>query len=391
MTMPEFATKYPALAAKKGIEVAGEAGLPGNDAKAVVTAMHSDVYNDRIGTSADRVNDRAMARISRAAPAPIGNFVPGPQNTDAAIASGYTAKATAIQNDRLRSGVVLGALNRENEKLGKLVDFDREAYTNRRLQEMEPTKDIDKAILDLRNRALFSQASMFDEVKDLPFNLQQQAIAARMSVFTDQIDDLSTLRESRINTAKNQITEEVGSYEGRISASKTRIEGLKTALGIMKDQGASDADVAQLSIDFARENDKLQKARAGSGGQVTSEELIENALIEKYRIEHNDATPEGADLAEIRRQARYVAKTRPDVAGAVAKSGGSYTGLPAVRNERFVEKENPSWLDPLGWITGQKNTVVRNRSINALDDAGAGVPFSVQDALKLKKAAKDAQ
>lgn len=322
--MPEFASKFPALAAKKGIEVAKEAGLPGNDAKAVVTAMHSDAYGSRVSTSAERRTDRAMARISRpTTPAPIGNFTPGAQDTGAAIATGYQNKATAIQDTRMRTGVVLDALNQENSKLAELVDFDKEAYTNRRLQELQPTADIDKAILDLRNRALFSQASMFDEVSNLPFNLQQQAIAARMAVFTDQIDNLSTLRQSRLDAAKNLITDEVGTYNGRISASRARIDGLNTAIGILRDQGASDADVAQLQIDFARENDKLQKARAGSGGQVTSEELVEMALVEKYRIDNGEA-PTGADLTAIRQRARVAARTRPDIVSAAASSGGRY-------------------------------------------------------------------
>lgn len=329
--MPEFAEKYPALAAKKGIEVAQEAGLPGNDAKAVVTAMHSSVFPDRVSTSAERRTDRAMARISRGGTAaPIGNFVPGAQDTSAAIAGGYQAKATAMQDTRLRSGVVLDALNQENNKLADLVDFDKEAYTARRLQELQPTADIDKAILDLRNRALFSQASMFDEVSNLPFNLQQQAIAARMAVFTDQIDDLSTLRQSRLDAAKNQITDEVGTYNGRIAASRARIEGLNTALGVLKDMGMSDADMAQLQIDFARENDKLQKARAGGAGLITPEELIESALAEKYRIDNGEA-PSGADLTAIRQRARIAARTRPDIVAAASKNGGRY--VPSVTTD----------------------------------------------------------
>lgn len=392
MSVEQFNQQYPALATKNALAVAKDSGLPLNDPKTVITAMHSDTYQNRMTSSAERRNDRAMARLARPDVKQVANF--DPKNTD--VTAGYNQKAAAIQDNRTAQGVYLEALNGENAKLGQLSSFNREAYTAKRLQEMQPTQDIDKAILDLRNRALFSQAAMFDEVKHLPFNLQQTAIAARMKTFTDQIDDLSTLRESRVAAAKDQITEEVGTYEGRISASKTRIEGLNTALNIMKSMGADDVDLAQMRIDHAREMDKLGKTRAGSGGMATGEELITNALIQKYQAEHEGATPSGADLTEIKRQAKLAASTRPDIVKQVAEAGGNYGAMRGTP-EQYTENYDlgRSIFDPSSWFRDRNVPITKERMVNPLDKGPYGIPVQSigglsKERLELLKLAKDA-
>lgn len=394
MSLEDFNKQYPALATKNAIKVASDAGMQPNDPKAIITAMHSNTYQKYMTENAsgpeDRANTRALARVARAPAAPVANF--DPNNTD--VTAGYNAKATAIQNSRLRQQPYLQAVTSENERLGKLASFNRETYTNQRLAEMAPTKDIDKAILDLRNRALFSQAAMFDEVKNLPFNLQQTVIGARMKVFTDQIDDLASMRESRIASAKNQITDEVGTYEGRVAASQARIEGLKSALDILKDQGADDSELAQLRIDHAREMDKLQKARAGAGGMVTSEELILNALSQKYMSE-NGIAPEGGDLAELKRQAKIAAKTRPDIVQDVTRAGGEYSamrGVPTIESQEV--NLGRSIFDPSSWFGPRTYTQTTHGRQNPLD-TGFGTPPQTfggytETELKRMKLASDA-
>ena len=395
MSLEDFNRQYPALATKNAIKVASDAGLQPNDPKTIITAMHSNTYQkymtDNGPTTADRVNSRALARVAKAPVQPIANF--NPNETD--VTPGYQQKAAAIQNSQLRQAPYLQAITAENDRLGKLAQFNKETYTNQRLAEMQPTADIDKAILDLRNRALFSQASMFDEVKNLPFNLQQQAIAARMKTFTDQIDDLSTMRESRVAAAKNQINDEVGTYEGKIASSKARIDGLSSALSILKDQGASESDLAQLRIDYAREQDKLKKSRAGAGGMVTSEELITNALIQKYQADHNNATPTGGDLTEIKRQAKLAAQTRPDIVNQVAQAGGQYSamrGTPEQYTENF--DLGRSIFDPTSWFGNRQVPITKERMVNPLDK-GFGVPAQkiggyTAEQLQLMKLASDA-
>ena len=394
MSIEDFNREYPALATKKAIEVASKAGMQPNDPRTIITAMHSNTYQktmeDFASPADSKTNARAMARVARAPTAPLANF--DPNNTD--VTAGYNAKAAAIQNGRLRQQPYLQAMSSESERLGKLAGFNRETYTNQRLAEMEPTKDIDKAILDLRNRALFSQAAMFDEVKNLPFNLQQTAIAARMKTFTDQIDDLATMRESRIAAAKNQITDEVGTYEGRIASSKARIDGLKSALDILKDQGASEEDLAQLRIDHAREMDKLKKSRAGAGGMVTSEELILNALSQKYMAE-NGVAPDGGDLAELKRQAKMAARTRPDIVQQVAEAGGDYTAMRG-SPEAYTEDFNlgRSVFDPSSWFGARTVPIPKQRLVNPLD-RGFGTPARAigglnQGQLELMKLANEA-
>gem|GEM_PF-4964240 len=319
MSAAEHAAQYPATAIMKARK---NVSSQVQGSKNAYSRMQSDM-----NVPGDPVNSRALARAARMPAAPIANFDPNDTN----VSAGYQQKATAMQNAQLRQQPYLQAMTQENERFGKFAQFDREIYTNQRLDEMQPTADIDKAILDLRNKSLFSQASMYDEVKSLPYNLQRQVIASRMAVFTDQIDQLSDMREGRMAAAKNQITDEVGTYEGKISASKARIEGLGSALNILKDQGASEESMAQLRIDHAREMDKLKKSRAGGGGRSTGEEMIYNMFIEQHQADNGGQMPDKDQMSEYARKAKFAAKHDPKAVEDAVSSGGRFTrpGIPA--------------------------------------------------------------
>jgi len=62
--------------------------------------------------------------------------------------------------------------------------------------------EIDEAIQFIRQKTL--STDIYDEVKDLPFSMQQTAIAARMAVYTDQLNQLAELRNQYVCAAGNE-------------------------------------------------------------------------------------------------------------------------------------------------------------------------------------------
>lgn len=313
MTQAEFAKQYPDTTTVKAL------ALKDGTAK-----QSADSYFGSGDSQAEISNARAMTRLSRPSVAPVANFDPKDTN----ISAGYNQLAAAKQNEQIRAGVGLQAQNLENIRNAKLANFQKDIYMDRRIKEINPTADIDNAILDIRRKALFDQSTMYDEVKNLPYALQNAAIDQRMNSYGKQLDELSTMRESRINAAKNKVNEEVGSYEGRIAASKARSEGLKTSIEMMKNIGANEVDLAQMRIDHAREMDKLNKERtrgAASGLLATKEEMILNMYIEQHRANNGGQEPDATTLAQYTQQAKFDAKNDPAVANDAMASKGHYS------------------------------------------------------------------
>ena len=191
---------------------------------------------------------------------------------------GYQAKSNAYQGgiDRMNA---LGAQEQQAiSQAGRMADFQKNTYEQDRLKEMKPTAQIDQQIMQLRSKALLDQAELASKLQGLPYGMQEQIIAKRMQAYTDQIKDMETFRTTRLDDAKSKISREIDEHTGRVDAIKTKIEGIKAAIENGKNTGASEASMAQLHIDAAKEELRLQKVRKGSGMGGTPTEILQIAL-----------------------------------------------------------------------------------------------------------------
>lgn len=391
MDASALAKDYPHLAAKIALKTGKAAGMDMKKPGSALTALHSDsfksAFDDEMQSTPEyRRESRTLDRIME--PENVATYVPG-ETTEQSFSRGYQATADAVTRTGKGRGILFGRVLEETDRLGKLADFNETAYKKKRISEMRPTEDIDREILDLRNRALFSKAAMFENLNGLPYGAQTRAVAAMQKVFIDQINDLQTLREARVKDADNKVQEEIDAHTTRVSASEKRLDGLSRAIDILKEQGADEKDLAGLIIDRAKAMEALRKERQkGNGtGMTDTIDVIANALTQKYIQEHAGEEPNATAQQEIKRQAEFIVKNRGDITGAVLKAGGNLSGLRT--QDRTVEETVPrNWFMRMLPDALVSPTTTRTRTIpgtDVLEEGGFGVPYSAYDEAELKR------
>lgn len=360
-----FQTKYPALSLKMAIDTARKSGLNPSDPRNVVQTMQSQTYQKRLQGVQDGSEDPSQMDVGRAGT--IQRSFTRNVNPDSEISAGFRAKADALSSGIDRRGALQTQLSQENDRLSRMVDFDKEAYTNAKIAELQPTASIDKAIMDIRNRALLDKAKFYSdpEITSLPYALQQRVIGERMAMYTEQIDDLSDLRSARLESAKAKVKGQLDSYNQRVEASKTRISSLEKAIQYAKDDGADEQEIAQLRIDHAKEIQRLNKERDKGGTGSTSEELMANALIQRYYKTYG-VMPEGEDLNGIKQQAKQIVRSNKGLTDDVVAAGGEFQRLPTRQVTETVQNPD-AWWNPLDGGTSQ-----RTRAVDPFEAAGYG-------------------
>lgn len=319
----KFQQDYPALAIKHAIDISKKSGLDPSDPRNIVQTMQSETYQSRVR---DLQNGKDPGKVDIGTNStPVTRHFTRAANPDSEISAGFQAKADALQGGINRRGQLQTELSAESERLSRMVDFDKEAYTNSKLAEMQPTASIDKAIMDIRNRALVDKARFFSdpEITALPFGLQEKVIGERMGMYTEQINDLADLRSARLEGAKAKIKGQLDQYGQRVEASKTRISAIEKSIEYAKADGADEQEIAQLRIDHAKEMQRLNKERDKGGMGSTPVELMANAMIQRYYKTYG-VMPEGADLENITREAKLAVKTNQGLTSEVVRSGGQY-------------------------------------------------------------------
>ena len=386
-----LAKEYPHLATKLALDTAKAAGVDTKNPRNVVTAMYSGGFQTSLKEStAEKRDDRALSRIMRGNLGPNPTFDPKADPVQAET-QGFQSAADSIRRTSTGRGILFDKVMDETERLGALADFNETAYKKKRMLEMRPTDDIDKQIMDLRNRALFSKAAMFDNLgkRNIPYGAQARAVAAMQKVFIDQMNDLQGLRKARIDDFDSKIQEEMDAHHGRVAASEARLSGLDKAIQILKDQGADEQAIAQLTIDHSKEMERLRKARASGSktGMTDTIDVIAQALTQKYVEEHAGQIPDDNARTEIKRQAEFIVKNRGDLTTKVLGAGGTFDALKQPAQD--VQEEVPrNWFLRMLPDALVSPTTTRSRTIPASDpfeDSGFGVPYSAADEAELKR------
>lgn len=307
-----FMQKYPFLSAKLGMSMADSAGLDTKDPANLARALSSNAAKTKLQTFERAPEDQSAidALFKNPAGAEVGGSVlDTTKASQQALAEGTRAKI-AVYDD----------LKDASNTYSRLASFNKEAETQKRLTQLKPTEDIDKQITSVMTQAIREKARLRTELSDIDPAKRNAAITARMSVFTEEIANLSTLRAARVDAAKAKIGEEIDATEGRIDAARLRVESLGKELDFLTSIGADRVQYAEVARQYAEAQAKL--AKAGSGGGLTAEELIVNAMIDKFQTQ-NGRQPNNDEIDEIRRRAKIVKNTRPDIVENVTRTGGA--------------------------------------------------------------------
>lgn len=297
-----FMKDYPYLSAKLGKGMADSAGLDSSDPSNLARALSSNAAKTKIKTFERSADDQAA--IDKLFTLPGGAEV-----------GGSLEKTTKAQQQALAEGTraklgVYGDMKDATAEYSRLASFNKEAETQKRLKELNPTADIDEQITNVMTQAIREKARLRSELSDIDPGKRNAAITARMSAFTSEIANLSELRKSRVETAKVKIGEEIDAKEGQIDAARARVDSLAREMDFLKEIGADRVQYAEISRQYADAQAKLAKASSGSG--FTSEDMIYNKLSDKFYRENN-RLPNDQEQQDIRRQAKEIKATRPDI------------------------------------------------------------------------------
>lgn len=292
-----FMQKYPFLSAKLGKSMADSAGMDSKDPANLARALSSKTATSKIATFERAPEDQAAidALFKMPAGAEVGGDVlTTTKATQQAIAEGTRAKMG-----------VYGDLKAAGETYSRLASFNKEAETQKRLAQMKPTEDIDKQITAAMTQAIREKARLRTEMKDINPAQRNAAITARMSVFTEEIANLSQLRSARVDAAKLKIGTEIDATEGRIEAARLHVESLGRELDYLQEIGADRVQYAEVARQYADAQSKLRKAGAGDG--ITKQELAEMSLIEEFKKNNFGESPDSDDMRLISTRAKLLA------------------------------------------------------------------------------------
>lgn len=271
-------------------------------------------------------------------PAPAAgrfNWQESPENAEQA---GYTDKESALLNRQKTEQQYLPELQRAVADSAKLSNFNKSVYTEQRLKQMNPTEDIDKSILAVRQKALLDRASMWEDFQG-PNGINPEAalsaIQTRQNMYTKQLNDLEDLRTARVNDAKAKIGDEIDSYTAQANAAQTHVDAIKSAIDAAKSAGATESDLAQLHIDMAQANKRLQKARSATNGLGTDGDMAYQALLQSYtRLTGQDPTTlPAAKKKQLQTLARNLSSSNPTLLGEINSGNDTRTvDAPDTRN-----------------------------------------------------------
>lgn len=361
-----FAQKYPALSAKLAGITAEKTGLAPTDPANLAASMHSNVFKTEAGKAASATDPAVIDRVFKAP-----KFAP-----DTASVEDQTKSAFNAREESLTAGIdakrgLFGQSQEAAAQLAELSNFNKEDYTAARLKELNPTKDLDQRALALRMQA-FTAESMLEtdpEIMALPPELQQRAIASKMQVFSDAIQTIAKVREARLESAKDQIGKEIGARESQINVSKYRVDAIDSQIKQLESIGGDIDTIASLRLDRIKEMDRLNKARAKSGGLTTQKEFIYDALLKDFRATHADRLPNDTEASELKRQTEMIAKNDPSLTSELGKPapGSSYSPVLQAMIRRSIPDTRTA----------------------SLRSKGYGLPLSADEQDKIDKAAAD--
>ncbi len=365
--------KFPALSASLATKTAQQSGLDPKDPQSIITAMHSNTFQTDVMKAADATDPNVAEKVFQ----PL-KFAPTTASQETQTNAAFDAREQNLNNTLAAKQQLFNEQSDAAKQLAELSKFDQGEYKNQRLRQLNPTADLDQRMLELRLQA-FSASAMLEtdpEIMALPPNLQQRAIASKMSVFSDAISTLSKIRETRLATANDQIDAEIQGKSRQINTATSRVSALDAQIKHLTEVGADQDAIASLRLDRIKEQERLNKARSKAGGMATQKEFVYQALLAEYRATHGGPPPK-ADDDTLKYQAERIAANDPE---AVQNAGKTVqvtenvtTTTPGGINWRLFTRMPP---------TTTVAPVTKTKSY--LESRGYGIPLGTQETLKTR-------
>ena len=282
----QFAKKYPSLSYSTAEEIAREQGKDPSDTSAIVEMMKGRTFQEKIksiaeGNMQERAKerrsgrvDKALTNISQKQVVPT-DFTGTPQELEE---RGVMGRFASLEKQGQISNLLFGRQMEVAEALRE-ADYNKAAYKQKRIAELDPVGDIDQQILSLRNKALVSRAQLAEQITDLSPSAQQRILAERMGVFTNEIGRLKRVRDLRMDAADRQVDEEISAKEEKIGNLEAQQDSYEMMVDMAKARGMSERDMAQVFVDLAKIREKAAKAK-GDSGLTTRANVIYQQLLD---------------------------------------------------------------------------------------------------------------
>ncbi len=248
----------PALAAAQ--KTASQAGLDPNNPNHLVLSLFSQNHAQNLNAIA--TNGGSTAFGAPGSPANTGTGAPDANtlafNRIANNGFNVPTGGNEVQTDQAeeqnqRSMMQAQQINMQQQqqalqKLQQVPQLIQDSYVKQRVQEMNPTGDIDAQILSLQKMQAVSSALLRGQLMNLSPADRDAALRQNDSMFNDTLQTYQDVRTARMSSAKDDATEEFNMLSEQRNSLKDEVQGLKDAESAMEKQGASSSALASIRL-----------------------------------------------------------------------------------------------------------------------------------------------
>jgi hypothetical protein len=289
----------------QGRNIVASMGGDVNDPREITKALQSKEASSRFQQAATNRDTRALNRVL-SAPAPsfgargIGEGGTLEQNLD----EGARISTDSLMRNMAGRSAAGRLIMQENEKLARFAEMDVAIDAREKKLKDKTLQGIERNILDVQSKALAARSIMRSQLGHLSPAQRNAVLAAQGAVFTEQLNNLETLRKAREGAIDARVKDDRDALETQIRGSEQRIKGLDAAVKIMEQNNADATSIADIRVKLAQEREKLRKKTAGTA--VTRKDIVMDALIRNFRTSHAQRSPSGDELKELGRQAEMI-------------------------------------------------------------------------------------
>lgn len=250
-----FAKAYPELSFLESMKISKDTGA--TNLHAATASRAFDTRRQQL-TGQQPISDATFSGLT----APVKQFDPNSGANDTARMSALTQPIDAARTD------ILNAYRNSYQQADELSSIDETAIKKKLIFDMQPTADIDSRVKQLTSQSLVSKALLDEQYKNLPPSQRRALVADRLRVYSGTIDNLLEVRQKRLDTIDQQVSEQVSSMQRREQALTTRNTLLEKMSGELEKMGASreEQSMAQITLEKARaELSQMRKKMTGAG------------------------------------------------------------------------------------------------------------------------------
>jgi len=302
---PETMARFPAATYMQGRNIVASMGGDVNDPREITKALQSKEAATRLQQAATTRDTRVLNRVL-SAPAPtygargVGEGGTIEQNLD----EGARISTDALMRNMAGRSAAGKLVMAENEKLAKFAEMDVAIDAREKKLKDKTLQGIERNILDVQSKALAARSIMRSQLGNLSPAQRNAVLAAQGAMFTEQLNNLETLRKAREGAIDARVSDDRDALETQIRGSEQRIKGLDAAVKIMEQNNADATSIADIRVKLAQEREKLRKKTQGT--TVTRQDLVLQALLKNHYSDFS-RPPNETEMRDLKLQAEAIA------------------------------------------------------------------------------------